>query len=168
MFGKLWQYACSLFKRARCFSKGVSYSSNPMRRYLETDLIARQSTAGKLGKYLVRADKAKALWTHWVLAPKALASAKARATLVVGNYEYNLLHFRDRDWEDMDDNNSRYANTGAWRFNTRLIVRGVTLPVWPLLFGSQVRKFKITAPIAKHVAKALWERYVQIPNSPHH
>lgn len=67
-------------------------------------MIATVKTERKQGKFIVRPDAAKLVWTHKLAVPETPENMRKDnyATLVVGNYEYNVLHFRDRDWAAVD------------------------------------------------------------------
>lgn len=75
------------------------------RVYLETSTIATDSTPGRLGKYILRPVDAQLIFTHFPLVAEQAGELNKRhsAPLIVGNTEYNLLHFRDRDWAEVSN-----------------------------------------------------------------
>eukprot|EP00750_Incisomonas_marina_P013319 INCI17289.1.p1 GENE.INCI17289.1~~INCI17289.1.p1 ORF type:complete len:431 (+),score=57.10 INCI17289.1:1050-2342(+) len=105
--------------------------------YVGTTLIAKDRTIGRLGKYMIRPLYAKVLWTHQPLVPaddRLEEFGKENTTkLVLGNSEYNLLHFRDKDWDIVADKPN------------------LQLP------------YQLTQDIALQVKYRLWRRYTQLP-----
>ena len=99
--------------------------------YLETNTIAADSTRGRLGKYILRPADARLVFTHFPIVAEEVGELDRQHSghLIVGNTEYNLLHFRDRDWAEV-------ANS-----------------------TEDVKPYTLTHDIAVAVKERLWFRY---------
>ena len=104
---------------------------------VDTTEIGTHAVFGKLGKYIVRADAAQVLFTHTPLAFEPdwanLTKVKHAETLLrAGSFVFELLHFRERDWQAAltTGNVARY---GA----TQTVARAIKRRIWIRFNGAR-------------------------------
>ena len=72
--------------------------------FMDTDEIAASTSPAKLGKYFVRSEAAQVLFTHTTIFYDSvwanLSNHVGHARLFVGKVGFEILHFRERDWQD--------------------------------------------------------------------
>eukprot|EP00750_Incisomonas_marina_P033385 INCI9831.1.p1 GENE.INCI9831.1~~INCI9831.1.p1 ORF type:complete len:637 (-),score=100.81 INCI9831.1:126-2036(-) len=75
--------------------------------FIDTTSVAASFAHGRLGKYLVRTEAAKLLYTHFPVLAEAgwphLFSPKSRSKLQVSDIVYEILHFREKDWTPVEE-----------------------------------------------------------------
>lgn len=91
--------------------------------YLEVNRIATNRNDKKLGKMIVRSRDAVYVFIHTMFAqkPRRHGNGRSRLLNVAGDVEYNLLHFKQSDWDRISNDSTRFREYNVTFFIAAII-----------------------------------------------